>query len=106
MVQLETVRIRLVRGEIDADQISEARTLLERIARDSDGEQREAAAVGALVAACADRFTDSDSSAVPLSDNRDFDTLPNLQARAQPGIWEQTALGPKTTVSRHQCFRD
>ena len=39
------------------------------------------------------------SAAEPLFDNRDFDTLPNLQARGQPGIWEQTSMGPKTSVS-------
>ncbi|BGP37872.1 mitochondrial distribution and morphology [Rhodotorula kratochvilovae] len=68
LVALEAVRMTIVRGQIDADEVDEA---VEEVAK--------------LVAAAPDAY----------SDNRDFKTLPNYQRKGSAPIWEQTELAAR-----------
>ncbi|GAA5837515.1 hypothetical protein JCM9279_006776 [Rhodotorula babjevae] len=68
LVRLEALRMRVVRGQLDPDDVDEA-------VEDVDE----------LVKAAADEY----------SDNRDFKTLPNYQRRGSKTIWEQTELAAR-----------
>ncbi|BGP05980.1 Phagocyte signaling-impaired protein [Rhodotorula toruloides] len=65
---LETLRMRVLRGVLDAVATDEAAQALKRL---------------------------SEASAVSYSDNRDFKTLPNYQSKRSRQIWQQTEMGDR-----------
>ncbi|GJN88621.1 hypothetical protein Rhopal_001587-T1 [Rhodotorula paludigena] len=72
LVALEALRMRVLRGQLDADGVDEAIGRLEQ-----------------LVATAQDSY----------SDNRDYKTLPNYQRKGSVSIWEQAELAPRQDLT-------
>ncbi|ORY72573.1 actin cytoskeleton organization protein [Leucosporidium creatinivorum] len=77
LLQIESMRMRVLRGLLDPALTTEA--------------------VGQLTYTVENRTTE-------LFDNRDYKTLPNHQAKNEPSIWEQTQMGPKTQTPWLRAF--
>lgn len=50
------------------------------------------------------RLHSSDALVDTFVDNRDFQTLPNLQSRLDDDIWTQTQMGPRTGMAWLRAF--
>ena len=89
MLQIETLRLRVLLGLLDDQLKRDAIANLSAVVKSGDGECGPVR-LGSVCSIL--------PSTVELFDNRDFKTLPNHQSKGQPSIWEQTQMGPKIRV--------